>query len=91
MLRLAGALVVLAFLFSGDLVRIHGHPDGVPASSDCVACVAGLSAAVEGGAPPDLSPPVPETAEAGHEVAREAPARPFVRRGGLRDPPTPFA
>lgn len=89
--RVAGLFLVFALLFSGDLVRIHGHADGAPASSDCVACVAGLSAAVDGGAPPDLSPPVPETAEIRHDVAREAPARPFVRRGGLRDPPAPFA
>ncbi|MFW6084787.1 MAG: hypothetical protein ACODAA_06195 [Gemmatimonadota bacterium] len=88
--RIAGLLLAFALLFSGDLVRIHGHPDGGPASSDCVACVAGLSPAIDGGAPPALSPPVPETTEVGHDVAREAPARPFVRRGGLRDPPTPL-
>lgn len=90
-MRLSGLLLVFALLFSGDLVRIHGHPDGGPAPDDCVACVAGLSAAVEGALPPALSPPVPETADAVHDIPRDAPARPFVRRGGLRDPPTSFA
>lgn len=88
---MVGLLLALALVFSGDLVRIHGHADGAPASSDCVACVVGLSPAVDGGDPPDLSPPVPETTEAHHDIAQEAPVRPFVRRGGLRDPPTPFA
>lgn len=89
--RVVGLLLALALLFSGDFVRIHGHPDGAPASSDCVACVAGLAAAVEGGVPPALSPPVPESADDRYDGAREAPASHFVRQGGLRDPPTPFA
>lgn len=91
MMRLFGVLLVVALLFSGDIVRIHGHAADAPATSDCVACTAGLSAAVEAGSPPalDLSPQ-PGDLVVGPAVAT-APSLVFVRQGGLRDPPLPFA
>lgn len=85
--RFAGLLLVAMLVFSGDLVRIHGHPDGGAASSDCAACVAGLSGAVETEAaiPLDLAAPIYRGAE--RPTPRLAPDLPFVRHGGLRDPP----
>lgn len=88
--RIAGVLLALAVLFSGDLVRIHGHPDGAP-SADCVACVAGLAAAVEAGPPPAVDPPRPSFVALAPAFGRLAPALPFARQGGLRDPPAPSA
>lgn len=90
-MRLSGVLLVLALLFSGDIVRIHGHADGAPASADCVACTASIAAAVEADPPPALDPP-PAVAELflGPAVA-SVPSLSFVRQGGLRDPPLLFA
>lgn len=90
-MRLSGVLLVVALLFSGDVVRIHGHADGVPASADCVACTASLAAAVEADPPPAFDPP-PPTAEAVRlAVSAALPSLVFVRQGGLRDPPIPLA
>ena len=89
--RFAGLLLVLGFLSSGDLVRQHTHLDGAPASSDCAACVAGLHApmAAEPLAPQG-APPVTTATRSALE-AGAAPSLPFVRRGGLRDPPSALA
>ncbi|MFW6088429.1 MAG: hypothetical protein ACODAB_01675 [Gemmatimonadota bacterium] len=84
---LPGALLVLALLFSGDIVRIHGHADGAPASADCVACTASLTAAVEADPPPTLDPPPVAGALADRPASAAAPSLVFVRQGGLRDPP----
>lgn len=89
-LRLGGLLLVLALLFSGDFVRIHGHAEGVPASSDCAACLASLASAIETAAPPALDPPVPAGADRFRTVFFAAFPLLFVRQGGLRDPPRPF-
>ena len=86
-MHFAGLLLVLAFLFSGDLVRIHGHPGGAPASTDCAACVAGLAAAVETDPPAPLAPPVPGRSDVVRAEPADASSPPFVRQGGLRDPP----
>lgn len=85
--RLLGALLTVAFLFSGDLVRLHGHPDGAPASTDCAACVAGLSVAVEADASTSVPAPAPVVLRPESPPAQVAPNLPFVRQGGLRDPP----
>lgn len=90
-MRALGFALVLALLFSGDIVRIHGHADGAPASADCAACVAGLTSAVEAHPSPALDPPAPSTAAAAAVATSAAPCLVFVRQGGLRDPPTPFA
>lgn len=91
MVRVSGVLLVLALLFSGDIVRIHGHADGAPATSDCVACTVSLAAAVEADPPPTIDPP-PATGElAVGPAAATAPSLLFVRQGGLRDPPLLFA
>lgn len=91
MMRLPGVLLVLALLFSGDIVRIHGHADGAPASADCVACTVSLTAAVEADPPPALDPPPPAGVLAGGAAPVAAPSLLFVRQGGLRDPPLLFA
>jgi hypothetical protein len=90
-MRLPGVFLVLALLFSGAMVRIHGHPDDAPASTDCVACAASLAAAVETSPPPSLDPPAPAGYDASGGGAGPAPSLVFVRQGGLRDPPTPLA
>jgi len=90
-MRLPGVLLVVALLFSGDIVRLHGHADGVPASADCVACTAGLAAAVEADPPPELDPPPPTTESAATAARAAAPSLVFVRQGGLRDPPISLA
>lgn len=91
LMRLSGVLLVFALLFSGDIVRIHGHAEGAPATSDCVACTASLAAAVEADPPPAIDPP-PQTCELSVGSAADgAPALVFVRQGGLRDPPFLFA
>lgn len=87
MMRLSGALLALALLFSGDIVRIHGHAADAPASADCVACAASLTAAVETDPPPTLDPPAPIDESVGHAAPVAAPSLVFVRQGGLRDPP----
>lgn len=87
MSRLSGVLIVFALLFSGDIVRIHGHADGAPASSDCVACTASLTAAVETDPPPAIDPPSPTGEFYLGSSAATAPSLVFVRQGGLRDPP----
>jgi len=86
-MRFAGLLLVLTFLFSGDLVRIHGHPGGAPASTDCAACVAGLAAAVETDPPAAPEASMPGRSDAVRVEPADAPSRPSVRQGGLRDPP----
>lgn len=91
MTRLSGVLLVFALLFSGDIVRIHGHADGAPATSDCVACTASLTAAVETGPPPAIDPPRPTGELLFGAAAVSAPVLVFVRQGGLRDPPLVFA
>lgn len=91
MMRLPGILLVLALLFSGDVVRIHGHADGAPASADCVACAASLTAAVETDPSPAIDPPAPTGELAGGAAPVAAPSLVFVRQGGLRDPPLLFA
>ncbi len=91
MMRLSGVLLVLALLFSGDIVRIHGHADGAPATSDCVACTASLAAAVEADPPPALDPPPPTGELSFGPAAATLPSLVFVRQGGLRDPPLLFA
>lgn len=85
--RIVGVLLAAAFLFSGDLVRLHGHADGVPSGPDCAACVAGLSAAVEpaGGVAFDFAAPLARAIAP--LPSRPAPALPFVRQAGSRDPP----
>lgn len=90
-LRPGGLLLVFALLFSGDLLRIHAHPDGVPPATDCAACVAGLSSAVAGGVPaaPDAAPA--SAAEPLSHDPASAPSLDFVRQGGLRDPPSLLA
>lgn len=85
--RLSGVLLVLALLFSGDIVRIHGHAADAPASADCVACVASLTSAVETDPPPALDPPAAIDESVGHAAPLAAPPLVFVRQGGLRDPP----
>lgn len=90
-MRLPGILLVLALLFSGDVVRIHGHAEGAPASADCVACTASLAAAVETDPSPALNPPAPTGALADGPAPVGAPSLMFVRQGGLRDPPLRFA
>lgn len=90
-MRLAGTLLVAALLFSGDIVRIHGHADGAPATSDCVACTAGLAAAVEADPPPAIDPPLPSGELLHGSAPAAAPSLVFVRQGGLRDPPLLFA
>lgn len=89
-MRFVGLALLVALLFSGDFVRIHGHADGVPAS-DCAACVAGLSSAVEADPLPALDPPASSSADETLVEPLEAPSLLLVRQGGLRDPPTPFA
>lgn len=89
--RLCGLLLVLALLFSGDFVRIHGHGDGAPATTDCAACLATLASAVEAAPPPALDPPVPAAADRFHALFFATPPLLFVRQGGLRDPPRLFA
>ena len=89
--RWAGLLFVLVFLFSGDLVRIHGHADGAPAAADCAACVAGLGSAVETDPPLALDPPAPTTLVDLGPAPTCPPALEFVRQGGLRDPPALLA
>lgn len=91
MTRLSGVLLVLALLFSGDIVRIHGHAEGAPATSDCVACAASLAAAVEADPPPAIDPPPPTGELLLGPATAGAPALVFVRQGGLRDPPFLFA
>jgi hypothetical protein len=86
-----GVFLVLALLFSGDIVRIHGHSADAPASTDCVACAASLAAAVETSPPPSLDPPAPAGYDASGGAPEPAPALVFVRQGGLRDPPNPLA
>lgn len=90
-MRLSGVLLVFALLFSGGIVRIHGHADGAPSTSDCVACTASLTAAVEAGAPPAIDPPRPTGEFTFGPSAVTAPVLVFVRQGGLRDPPVLFA
>lgn len=90
-MRFAGLALLVALLFSGDFVRIHGHADGAPASADCAACVAGLSSAIEADPAPALDPPASSSAIETLVEPLEAPSLLFVRQGGLRDPPTPFA
>lgn len=90
-MRLPGVLLVLALLFSGDVVRIHGHADGMPSSADCVACTASLTAAVEAVPPPAIDPPLPIGELSTGPTAATAPSLVFVRQGGLRDPPLLFA
>lgn len=87
MSRLSGLLIVFALLFSGDIVRIHGHADGAPASSECVACTASLAAAVEADPPPAIDPPPPTGEFYLGSSAGTVPSLVFVRQGGLRDPP----
>lgn len=91
MMRLPGVLLVLALLFSGDIVRFHGHADGAPATSDCVACTASLAPAVEADPPPALDPPPPAGLLSLGQPAATTPSIVFVRQGGLRDPPALFA
>lgn len=91
MMRLPGVLLVLALLFSGDIVRIHGHADEAPASADCVACAAGLAAAVATDPPSPLDPFAPIGDDSFDAAPTAAPSLDFVRQGGLRDPPTAFA
>ncbi|HSM09066.1 MAG TPA: hypothetical protein VLA33_08630 [Gemmatimonadota bacterium] len=91
MARLSGVLLAFALLFSGDIVRIHGHADGTPATSDCVACTASLTAAVETDPPPAIDPPRPTGELLFDSTAATAPVLVFVRQGGLRDPPLLFA
>ena len=86
-MRIPGVLLVLALLFSGDIVRIHGHADDAPASADCVACAASLAAAVETDPPPALDPPAPTGDDACDAAPTTLPSLAFVRQGGLRDPP----
>lgn len=90
-MRFAGLALLVALLFSGDVVRIHGHPDGVPATTDCAACVAGLAGAVEADPPPALDLPAPSVADETLPESLDAPSLLFVRQGGLRDPPTLLA
>lgn len=90
-MRLSGVLLVLALLFSGDIVRIHGHAEGAPATSDCVACTASLAAAVEADRPPAVDPPPPTDELRLGPAEVTAPSLVFVRQGGLRDPPLLFA
>jgi len=90
-MRAVGMSLVLALLFSGDLVRIHGHADGAPASPDCAACVAGLASAVEGGPPASSDPPGPSLPDLDAPATVAPPPLVFVRQGGLRDPPSPHA
>lgn len=87
MMRLTGVLLVLALLFSGDIVRIHGHADGAPATADCVACAASLAVAVEADPPPAIDPPPPTNELLLGAATATAPSPAFVRQGGLRDPP----
>jgi hypothetical protein len=89
--RLIGAVLAIAFLFSGDLVRLHGHADGVPASKHCAACLAGLASAVKAAPTPDVTPPVESGEWAVCEAPFLAPSLPFLRPCGLRDPPPSFA
>lgn len=84
--RLSGVLLALALLFSGDLVRIHGHADGAPAA-DCVACIAGLAAAVEADPAPSVDPMPASAGSFGLFIPRLPLSLEFVRQGGLRDPP----
>jgi hypothetical protein len=90
-MRRFGILLVLALLFSGDIVRIHGHAGDAPASPDCVACSASLAAAVEADPPPALDPPAPSDEDGCRAAAAATPSLVFVRQGGLRDPPTRLA
>jgi len=87
-MRALGVTLVLSLLFSGDLVRLHGHADGAPASADCAACVAGLANAVGGGPPASFDPPGPTVPDPDAPATAASPCLVFVRHGGLRDPPS---